>query len=93
LRLLLELSRPHLQTRPRGLSLESVQRAPREGGQVVLERPAHKLLKVAKKSKHHSAAVEGLPRQDLCVLIWRPEPVIGYLHGCSVITVRTATGG
>jgi len=49
LRLLLELSRPHPRTRPRGLSSESVQRAPPEGRQVALERPADNLVMVAKK--------------------------------------------
>jgi len=67
-KVLLELLRPHPRTRPRGLSLESVQRVPPEGGQVALERPAHNLLVVAKESKHYSAAVEGLPHQHLWCL-------------------------
>jgi len=53
---------------PIGLSLEPVQRASLEGGQVTLERPAHNLLMVEKESKNYSVAVEGLPLQDLWCL-------------------------
>jgi len=35
------------------------------GRHMALERPADKLVMVAKESKHYSAAVEDLPRQDL----------------------------
>jgi len=49
----LELSRPHSRTRPRGLSPESVQRAPPEGSQVALERPADNLVMVAKNLVHY----------------------------------------
>jgi len=35
---------------------------------VALERPADNLVMVAKERKPYSAAVEGLPRQDLCCL-------------------------
>ena len=68
LRLLLELSRPRPQIRPRRLSLESVQRAPQEGGQVALESLAHNLLMVVKESKYYSAVVDVLLHQDLWCL-------------------------
>ena len=47
---------------------------------------------VAKESKHYSAARD-CPVKICGVLIWGPGPVIGYLHRCSVIAVRTTKGG
>jgi len=41
----------HPQTRARGLSLESGQKAPPLGGQMPVESPAHKLLMVTTESK------------------------------------------